>query len=106
MIDRFGRSIIYLRLSVTELCNLRCRYCMPEEGVCKKEHSSMLTQEETLLAVKAAASVGIRKVRVTGGEPLVKPNIVSICKGISETEGIEEVCLTTNGSGFRNSVAT
>ena len=97
MIDRFGRDIRYLRLSVTELCNLRCRYCMPEEGVCKKEHSSMLTQEETLMAVRAAASIGIRKIRVTGGEPLVKPNIVAICKGISETEGIEELCLTTNG---------
>ena len=97
MIDRFGRSITYLRLSVTELCNLRCRYCMPEEGVCKKDHASMLTQEETLMAVKAAASLGIRKVRVTGGEPLVKPNIVSICRGIAEIEGIEELCLTTNG---------
>ena len=97
MIDRFGRSITYLRLSVTELCNLRCRYCMPEEGVCKKDHASMLTQEETLMAVKAAASLGIRKVRVTGGEPLVKPNIVSICRGIADIEGIEELCLTTNG---------
>ncbi len=97
MIDRYGRNITYLRLSVTELCNLRCRYCMPEEGICKKEHSSMLTQEETIMAVRAAASIGIRKVRVTGGEPLVKPNIVSICDGISETEGIEELCLTTNG---------
>ncbi len=97
MIDRFGRSITYLRLSVTELCNLRCRYCMPEEGVCKKDHASMLTQEETVLAVKAAASVGIRKVRVTGGEPLVKPNIVGICEGISGIDGIDELCLTTNG---------
>ena len=97
MIDRFGRSISYLRLSVTELCNLRCRYCMPEEGVCKKDHASMLTQEETITAVRAAASLGIKKVRVTGGEPLVKPNIVSICRGISEIEGVEELCLTTNG---------
>ena len=97
MIDRFGRSITYLRLSVTELCNLRCRYCMPEEGVCKKDHSSMLTQEETVMAVKAAASLGIKKVRVTGGEPLVKPNIVSICRGIAGIDGIEELCLTTNG---------
>ncbi|MCR4607586.1 MAG: GTP 3',8-cyclase MoaA [Oscillospiraceae bacterium] len=97
MIDRFGRNITYLRLSVTELCNLRCRYCMPEEGVCKKDHSSMLTQEETVMAVKAAASLGIKKVRVTGGEPLVKPNIVSICRGIAGIDGIEELCLTTNG---------
>ena len=97
MIDSYGREISYLRLSVTKLCNLRCRYCMPEEGVCKKDHSSMLTQEETVMAVKAAASLGIKKVRVTGGEPLVKPNIVSICRGIAGIDGIEELCLTTNG---------
>lgn len=97
MIDKYGREISYLRLSVTELCNLRCRYCMPEEGVCKKRHEDMLTQEEMLDAVKAAAELGIRKVRITGGEPLVKRDILSICRGVARTEGIEEVCITTNG---------
>ena len=59
MKDTYGREIRYLRLSVTELCNLRCRYCMPEEGVCKKEHAALLTQEEMLAAVRAAASLGV-----------------------------------------------
>ncbi len=98
MVDRYGRSISYLRLSVTELCNLRCRYCMPEDGVCKKCHEDMLSQEEMILAVRAAASLGIRKVRVTGGEPLVKPNIVPLCREIAAVDGIEELCLTTNGT--------
>ena len=80
MLDRYGRNITYLRLSVTELCNLRCRYCMPEEGVCKKEHSEMLTEEEIVLAVETAAELGINKLRITGGEPLVKKNIVCCCR--------------------------
>lgn len=97
MVDRFGRNITYMRISVTELCNLRCRYCMPEEGVCKKSHFDMLTEDEMILAVEAAASLGITKLRITGGEPLVKKNIVSICRRAAAVEGIQEVCLTTNG---------
>ena len=98
MKDQYGRDIRYLRFSVTELCNLRCRYCMPEDGVCKKAHADMLTQEETLAAVRAAASLGIEKLRITGGEPLVKPNIVSLCREAAATPGIRELCLTTNGT--------
>ena len=97
MTDQFGRDITYLRISVTELCNLRCRYCMPEEGVCKKSHADMLTEDEMIQAVAAAASLGITKLRITGGEPLVKKNIVSICRRAAAVEGIREVCLTTNG---------
>ena len=97
MIDRLGRNITYLRVSVTDKCNLRCRYCMPAEGVCKKAHADMLTEDELIAAVEAAASLGIRKVRLTGGEPLVKKNILSICRRTAAVEGIEEVCLTTNG---------
>ena len=97
MIDRYGRNINYMRISVTELCNLRCRYCMPADGVCKKSHQEMLTEDEMINAVKAAASLGVRKLRITGGEPLVKKNIVSICRRCAEVEGIEELCLTTNG---------
>ena len=97
MIDRHGRDITYLRISVTELCNLRCRYCMPEDGICKKDHTQMMTEDETILAVEAAASLGITKLRFTGGEPLVKKNIVSICRRAAAVEGIREVCLTTNG---------
>ena len=98
MTDTFGREITYLRLSVTDLCNLRCRYCMPAEGVCRLRHEDMLTEEETVDAVRAAAELGIRKVRVTGGEPLVKKNILSLCENIARVPGIEEVCLTTNGT--------
>ena len=97
MQDRYGRTITYLRMSVTELCNLRCRYCMPVEGIEKKCHENMLSEEEMILAVKAAASLGIRKLRVTGGEPLVKKNIVSICEQAAAVEGIRELCITTNG---------
>ena len=98
MIDTYGRQITYLRLSVTELCNLRCRYCMPEDGVCKKRHEEMLTQEEMIMAIRAAAALGIRKLRITGGEPLVKSNIVGLCRAAAAVDGIEEVCLTTNGT--------
>ena len=97
MLDRYGRNITYLRLSVTELCNLRCRYCMPEGGVCKKSHEEMLTEEEIVLAVETAAELGINKLRITGGEPLVKKNIVSICERTAAVPGIREVCITTNG---------
>lgn len=97
MNDQYGRDITYLRVSVTELCNLRCRYCMPEDGVCKKSHAEMLTEDEMIRAIEAAASLGIRKLRLTGGEPLVKKNILSICRRAAAVEGIEEVCLTTNG---------
>ena len=97
MTDQMGRNITYLRISVTERCNLRCRYCMPEDGICKKRHEQMLTEDEMIQAVEAAASLGIRKVRITGGEPLVKKNIVSICRRTAAAAGVEEVCLTTNG---------
>ena len=97
MTDRLGRNITYLRISVTDKCNLRCRYCMPEEGVCKRSHFDMLTEDEIITAVESAASLGITKLRITGGEPLVKKNIVSICRRAAAVEGIREVCLTTNG---------
>ena len=97
MTDSFGRAITYLRVSVTELCNLRCQYCMPAEGVRKRSHADMLTEEELLRAVRIAAQLGVTKVRVTGGEPLVKRNILSICRGIADIPGVEELCLTTNG---------
>ena len=97
MIDRLGRNITYLRLSITDRCNLRCRYCMPEEGVCKKSHNDMLTEDEMVMAVEAAASLGITKLRLTGGEPLVKKNILSICRRVAAVEGIRDVALTTNG---------
>lgn len=98
MIDKYQRDINYLRLSVTDLCNLRCRYCMSEDGVCLKSHEEMLSLEEMVDAVKSASQLGIRKVRITGGEPLVKKDIITLCQRISQIEGIEELCMTTNGT--------
>lgn len=98
MLDSFGRNITYMRVSVTDLCNLRCRYCMPEDGVCKRTHAEMLTEDEIITAVKAAASLGITKLRITGGEPLVKKNIASICRRAAQIPGIREICVTTNGT--------
>jgi cyclic pyranopterin phosphate synthase len=97
MIDSYGRNITYLRLSVTELCNLRCRYCMPEEGVCKHEHIQSLTEDEMIMAVETAAALGVTKLRITGGEPLVKRNIVSLCRRAAAVEGIKDLAITTNG---------
>lgn len=97
VVDTYGRNIDYLRLSVTDRCNLRCRYCMPADGICKKCHEEMLTEEEMVMAVRAAAELGFRKLRLTGGEPLIKKNIVSICEKCASIDGICEVCMTTNG---------
>ena len=97
MLDSYGRKITYLRLSVTELCNLRCRYCMPEDGICKLRHEEMLTEDEMIQAVEIAASLGVHKLRITGGEPLVKKNIVSICRRAAAVDGIRDLAITTNG---------
>ncbi len=97
MTDTFGRNINYLRLSVTDLCNLRCSYCMPEEGVNKRRHDEILSVEEIDAIVQAAARCGITKVRITGGEPLVRRGIIDICRNAGATKGIKELCLTTNG---------
>lgn len=97
MIDGHNRNINYLRLSVTDKCNLRCLYCMPEGGCKFKEHSECLTEEEMIAICKVAVKFGVTKIRVTGGEPLVKKNIISIISKIREIDGVKELCLTTNG---------
>lgn len=97
MLDEQGREINYLRISVTDLCNLRCKYCTPEEGVPKKCHSEILSIEEIVQVVKASAKLGINKVRLTGGEPLVRKGIVELVRQISDIQGINEVAMTTNG---------
>ena len=96
MKDQFEREISYLRISITDLCNLRCRYCMPD-GVCQKEHRDILSFEEIQEITSAAAELGIHKVRITGGEPLVRRGCVELCRMISGIPGIREVDLTTNG---------
>ncbi len=97
MEDRFGRSITYLRVSVTDRCNFRCVYCMPPEGIQWQPHSAFLSYEEIASVVREAVSVGIRKVRLTGGEPLVRRDLPALVRMIAETPGIEDISLTTNG---------
>ena len=95
MFDRYQRDIHYLRLSVTDLCNLRCRYCMPD-GVEKLEREAVLTYEEFLRLAALFARCGIDTVRVTGGEPLVRKNVAQLVAGLKETPGIRRITLTTN----------
>ncbi|NLL18310.1 MAG: GTP 3',8-cyclase MoaA [Clostridia bacterium] len=97
MLDGYGRNINYLRVSVTDLCNLRCVYCMPAGGVAKKEHRDMLSFEELENIVRAAAKLGIDKVRVTGGEPLVRRGIVQLIDRLAVIPGIRDLSMTTNG---------
>ena len=98
MLDGCGRTIDYLRLSVTDLCNYRCRYCMPADGVCKRPHADILSVEELIEIGQAAVARGVKKIRLTGGEPLVRRGILDICRGLRAIPGLEELCLTTNGS--------
>jgi len=97
LIDPFGRILDYLRVSVTDRCNLRCVYCMPPEGVSWKPHDTMLTFEEILRLCGIMADLGIRKIRVTGGEPLVRRGMASFLGKLKDIRGIERVALTTNG---------
>ncbi|WZL72125.1 GTP 3',8-cyclase MoaA [Clostridiaceae bacterium 35-E11] len=97
MEDALGRKITYLRVSVTDLCNLRCKYCMPQEGIRKKEHEQILSLEEIFKIVKASTHLGINKVRITGGEPLVRKGLVRLVEQISNLEQIQDLALTTNG---------
>lgn len=100
MIDTYGRAIDYLRISVTDRCNLRCRYCMPEEGIEDLGHNRMLSLEQIYRLVKMATRAGISKIRLTGGEPLVRRNIITLIEKISKLPAIEDVSLTTNGILF------
>lgn len=98
MYDTFGRRVNYLRVSVTDLCNLRCRYCMPAGGVKKMARADMMSEDETITAIEAAVGLGVFKLRITGGEPLVKKNILSLCRRAAAIRGVRELCLTTNGT--------
>lgn len=97
MQDPFGRSIDYLRLSITDRCNLRCRYCMPEEGVPSLAHGDILSYEELLRVARCCVALGIRKIRVTGGEPLVRRGVVDFVGQLAQLPDSPEVVLTTNG---------
>lgn len=97
MIDQYKRKINYLRISVTDRCNLRCLYCMPEEGISCVKHSDILTFEEIHKIAEAASSIGIQKIKITGGEPLVRKGITGLVKCLKEISGIDEVTMTSNG---------
>ncbi len=97
MLDCFNRQINYLRISVTDRCNMRCTYCMPEGGVKLFKHDEILSFEEIYNFVKIAVTLGIEKVRLTGGEPLVRQGFPNLVKMISSIEGIKDLSMTTNG---------
>lgn len=97
MTDGYGRTIEYIRISVTDRCNLRCVYCMPEEGVPAAAHEDILSYEEITELAEVLAGLGIRKIRLTGGEPLVRKELPALVKKLKAVPGIEKVTLTTNG---------
>lgn len=97
MRDSFQREINYLRVSVTDRCNLRCFYCLPEQGVKSIPHGEILRFEEIERVVKAAALVGVKKVRITGGEPLVRKGLVGLVEAIASIPEIDDLAITTNG---------
>lgn len=97
MKDSYGRSINYLRISLTDRCNLRCIYCMPKEGIVKRPYGDLLRFEDILKIIKAAATLGINKIRYTGGEPLIMKDIEYLIRETANIKGITDVAITTNG---------
>jgi cyclic pyranopterin phosphate synthase len=97
MLDQYGRQIDYLRVSVTDRCNLRCRYCMPEDGIQLLKHSDILSFEEITQIIRFAVERGVTNVRLTGGEPLIRRGIVNLVESIAAIEGIKDLAMTTNG---------
>lgn len=98
LVDSYGRKINYLRLSVTDRCNFRCMYCLPEDGIPKVDHHDILSYEELLLLASSVVPLGIEKIRVTGGEPLVRNGIVRFLSDLSKIPGLRQLVLTTNGA--------
>ena len=98
LIDNHGREINYLRLAVTDRCNLRCFYCMPENGIKYMNRKDLLTFEEMIRLIRVFGDLGVSKIRITGGEPFVRKGIMSFLKGVSELATIKEINITTNGT--------
>lgn len=98
MLDRYSREISYLRISVTDRCNLRCHYCMPEKNPAMLKHSDILTFEEIQQVVSVAVPLGITKIRLTGGEPLVRKDIIKLVSMIASVEGVQDLAMTTNAT--------
>lgn len=97
MTDHYGRIIDYIRISITDRCNLRCRYCMPEEGACLLGHDEILRFEEIERVCRLGAELGLRKVKLTGGEPLVRKDVVELVKNLGKIKGIDDITMTSNG---------
>jgi len=104
LIDPFGRPVTYLRISVTDRCNLRCVYCMPPEGVAWQPHENILRYEEIMEVVRAAAENGVSEFRLTGGEPLVRKDLSDLVRMMAVTPGVEDISLTTNGLLLENQI--
>jgi len=98
MRDSYNRKINYLRVSITDRCNLRCTYCMPKEGVSLLGHNDILKYEEILRIIRVAVNMGICKIRITGGEPLVRRGVVDFVASLASLEGLRDISLTTNGT--------
>jgi molybdenum cofactor biosynthesis enzyme MoaA len=97
LLDNHGRKINYLRLAVTDRCNLRCFYCMPEEGLDWLSRKELMTYEEMLQACTLLVKMGVEKIRITGGEPFVRKDIMQLLTALSKLDGLKELSLTTNG---------
>lgn len=97
MKDSFGRDINYLRISITDRCNLRCKYCMPAHGIYKCNHNDLFSLEEIELIAKEFVKLGIEKIRITGGEPLIRKGVIKLISNLSKIEGLKDISMTTNG---------
>jgi len=100
--DRFGRQITYMRISITDRCNLRCVYCMPADGIPWRSHEAIMSYEEIALVVRAAASEGVRSFRITGGEPLIRKGVIDLVRMLAKIPGVEDLSLTTNAMLLEN----
>ena len=98
MTDDFGRNINYLRVSVTDLCQFRCIYCIPENGIKQLDHKELLSLEEIYTVIREFTMLGVDKIRFTGGEPLVRKGILGLVESVSRLEKIKDIAMTTNGA--------
>ena len=105
MLDQYGRTIDYMRISLTDRCNLRCIYCMPEEGICQIPREEILRQDEIIKICRLASELGISRIKLTGGEPLVRRICVPLVKELKALPGIQQVTLTTNGILLKEQLA-
>lgn len=105
MIDQFGRDLRYLRIALTDRCNYRCRYCMPEEGIQQLAHHELLTLEELYHVVHLFVTLGVTKLRLTGGEPLVRSDMMNFLGSVSQLKPLEDIALTTNGAYLKKMAA-